>query len=101
MISEPSLFFFVLSQVAHVGSDGDEATRQSVLRIFNIKSEKEPTVLPFDSKIVAVKMNRLRIVVVQETRITIMDTATLQPVHIIESTPKNPKGIPEEEYVSQ
>jgi hypothetical protein len=82
-------------QIAHVGHSEDPASKQRVLRIMKAKQGDEKVIreLLFNSPIAAIKMNHHRAVVVEASKLTIIDTHTMDPIHIIDETPLNPLGI--------
>ena len=79
-------------QIALVCRD-DDAGGPHVLRLVNGKDpDATPVARVFDTAIVAVKLNRQRIVVVEARRITVLDTRTAAVLHTIDSTPPNVHG---------
>jgi autophagy-related protein 18 len=85
--------FFNSMLVAQVG-DGDSATSsQRTLRMINTKREKEIIRMNYDTKILSVKLNRLRLVVVLEEHIYIYDVRNMKLTHTIANTPKNTRGV--------
>jgi hypothetical protein len=86
--------FFNSMLVAHVGAGETAGSSQRVLRMINTKRQKEIIRMNYSKQILAVKLNRLRLVVLCEDNIYIYDVRNMRLVHTIESTPKNPRGIP-------
>jgi len=79
--------------VAHVGSGEGAASSQRALRMINTKTEKLIIQLNYASAILAVKINRERLVVVLETTIYIYDITTMNELHMIDQVPLNPNGV--------
>lgn len=81
---------FNTSLVAHVGADGGAAT---CLRMINTKRDKEIIRMNYNSPVLAVKLNRKRLVVVLVTTIYIYDITNMHLTHTIGPTPANPTGV--------
>lgn len=101
---------FNTSLIAHVGSGieglpwllwtntspstGEGASSsQRCLRILNTKREKEIIRMNYHTTVLAVRLNRKRLVVVLENTIYIYDMSTMHLAHTIGSTPPNPSGM--------
>eukprot|EP00051_Salpingoeca_urceolata_P026828 m.478897 g.478897 ORF g.478897 m.478897 type:complete len:382 (+) comp21268_c0_seq1:256-1401(+) len=82
---------FNTSLVAHVGADGPGSS--TCLRMINTKREKEIIRMNYNSAILAVKLNRQRLVVVLTTTIYIYDITNMHLTHTIGPTPPNPTGV--------
>lgn len=80
---------FCTSLVALVGANHSLSSR--ALRINNTKRESTICELSFHSPILAVKMNRKRLIVVLETQIYIYDISNMKLLHTIDTIP-NPTG---------
>jgi len=84
---------FSSSLVAIVGSgDHDPSLSPRRLHIMNTKTKATICELSFLTAILAIKMNKKRLVVVLETKIHIYDISSIKILHTIETVP-NPKGI--------
>eukprot|EP01119_Soliformovum_irregulare_P012131 TRINITY_DN3137_c0_g1_i3.p1 TRINITY_DN3137_c0_g1~~TRINITY_DN3137_c0_g1_i3.p1 ORF type:complete len:314 (-),score=42.49 TRINITY_DN3137_c0_g1_i3:192-1133(-) len=83
---------FASSFVAIVGSGDDPSLSPRKLQILNTKTQTSICELNFITPILAVKMNRKRLIVVLETKIHIYDISTMKILHTIDTVP-NPKGI--------
>lgn len=79
--------------VAHVGAGEGAASSQRCLRIINTRTEKLIQQINYPSAVLAVKLNRDRLVVVLETTIYIYGLRDLKQLHTIDGTFPNPKGI--------
>jgi autophagy-related protein 18 len=82
---------FCTSLVALVGYGELPALSPRLLSIVNTKRETTITQMHFLDTILAVRLNRKRIVVVLQEKIHIYDITTMKEIHTIE-TPSNPKG---------
>jgi hypothetical protein len=85
--------FFNSMLVAHVGDGESAVSSQRVLRMINTKREKEIIRMNYNTKILAVKLNRLRLIVVLESHIHIYDVRNMRLAHTIGPTPRNPHGM--------
>jgi autophagy-related protein 18 len=87
---------FSSSLIALVGSNNYEGSDPSfsprTLHIFNTKTDQIICHLNFVTPILAVKLNKKRIIVVMETKIHIYDISTMKILHSIDTLP-NPKGL--------
>eukprot|EP00122_Pirum_gemmata_P010597 Pgem_evm1s9803 len=81
---------FCTSLVALVGAGEQPAFSPRCLQIANTKRQTTICELDFRTAILAVKMNRRRLIVVLEERIHIYDITTMKLLHTNE-TPPNPK----------
>lgn len=79
--------------VAHVGLGEGAASSQRCLRMINANTENLILQLHYRSAILAIKMNRERLVCVLDTSIYIHDISNMHTLHTIDPTPRNPKGI--------
>eukprot|EP00039_Didymoeca_costata_P025539 m.13763 g.13763 ORF g.13763 m.13763 type:complete len:414 (+) comp4921_c0_seq1:287-1528(+) len=79
--------------VAHVGAGEGAASSQRCLRMINANTENLILQLCYRSAILAVKLNRERLVAVLETSIYIHDISNMHTLHTIDPTPRNDKGI--------
>lgn len=84
---------FSSSLAAHVPAGEGASSSQRVVRIFNIRRNKEITRMSYSSSVLACKMNRKTLVVVIETAIYIYDITNMHLLHTISGTPPNPQGI--------
>lgn len=84
---------FNTSLVAQVGYGEHAGSNQRCLRMVNTKREKEIIRMNYQGPILAVKLNRQRLVVVLETIVYIYDIANMHLTHTIAQTPRNPKGV--------
>ena len=71
-------------QVAHVGAGDKADSSQRVLKLLNTKRGNEIIALTFDSKVLAVKLNRHRFIVFLEHKIVVYDMRGMSPIHTIE-----------------
>ena len=71
-------------QVAHVGAGEKADSSQRVLRLLNTKRGNEIISLSFDTKVLAVKLNRHRFVVFLERKIIVYDMRGMSPLHTID-----------------
>lgn len=78
---------------AQVGYGDTPTSNQRRVRMMNTKREKEISCLNFTSPVLAVKLNRQRLVVVLETTIYIYDISNLNLTHTIAQTPRNARGV--------
>jgi len=83
---------FCSSLVAVVGAGDDPSLSPRRLHIMNTKTKSTICVLSFVTPILAVKMNKKRLVVVMETKIHIYDISSIKILHTIDTVP-NPKGL--------
>jgi len=83
---------FSSSLIALVGSGEEHSPPPRMLRIFNTKTGQIICELNFITPILAVRLNKRRLIVVLESKIHIYELATMKHLHIIDTTP-NPKGI--------
>jgi len=83
---------FSSSLVAVVGSGSDPSLSPRRLHIMNTKTKGTICELSFVTPILAVKMNKKRLVVVMETKIHIYDISSIKILHTIETVP-NSKGL--------
>eukprot|EP01118_Nematostelium_gracile_P005312 TRINITY_DN1671_c0_g1_i1.p1 TRINITY_DN1671_c0_g1~~TRINITY_DN1671_c0_g1_i1.p1 ORF type:complete len:354 (-),score=60.51 TRINITY_DN1671_c0_g1_i1:38-1099(-) len=83
---------FNSSLVALVGSGNDPQLSPRKLHILNTKNRTTICELSFVTPILAVKMNKKRLVVVMETKIHIYDISSIKILHTIDTVP-NPKGL--------
>jgi autophagy-related protein 18 len=83
---------FSTSLVAVVGSGSQPTSSQRRLRILNTKKKTNICELTFPSAILAVKLNRKRLVVVLLDQIYIYDISCMKLLHTIETLP-NPRGV--------
>ncbi|KJE95663.1 WD repeat domain phosphoinositide-interacting protein 2 [Capsaspora owczarzaki ATCC 30864] len=83
---------FCTSLVALVGAGAHPAFSPRRLQIANTKRQSTICELNFVNKILAVKMNRKRLVVVLEDRIHIYDITNMKILHTVD-TAANPRGI--------
>ena len=79
------MFSSSLVAIAGIGEPSTFSPRR--LRILNTKRQTVVCELNFPTKVLAVKMNRRRLVVVLEDKISIYDLATMTIVHTIETVP--------------
>jgi len=79
--------------VAHVGAGEGAASSQRCLRMINTKTEKLIIQINYTGAILAVRLNRERLVVVLETTIYIYDIANMHQLHTIDQIPPNPRGV--------
>jgi hypothetical protein len=83
---------FCTSLVALVGAaENQPSNSPRKLQIVNTKRQSTICELIFPTSVLAVKMNRKRLVVVLETEIYIYDISTMKLLHTIETGP-NPNG---------
>jgi len=80
---------FCTSLVAVVGSGGQPTLSPRKLLIKNTSTQKTICELNFVSTILAVKMNRKRMIVVMETKIHVYDIATMKILHTIDTATNN------------
>jgi len=83
---------FTSSLVAIVGAGDSTNLNPRKLHIVNTKNNSIICELSFVTPILAVKLNKKRMVVVLETKIHIYDISTMKILHTVETKP-NPKGI--------
>ncbi|SGZ30487.1 BQ5605_C048g12380 [Microbotryum silenes-dioicae] len=83
---------FCTSLVALVGAGDRPSSSTRRLQIVNTKRQSTICELTFPTTILAVKMNRRRLVVVLEERIYIYDISNMKLLHEIETSP-NPQAI--------
>ncbi len=82
---------FNTSLIALVGSGEQPNTSPRKLSILNTKRQSTICDLTFVSAILAVKMNRKRLVVVLEEHLYVYDIGTMKLLHSIDTAP-NPHG---------
>lgn len=78
--------------VALVGSGASPALLPRRLRVVNTKRQLTIVEVSFPSTILAVRMNRSRMVVLVEEQIFVYDIKTMRMMHLVE-TPSNPAGV--------
>jgi len=83
---------FCSSLVAVVGAGDDPSLSPRRLHIMNTKTKSTICELSFVTPILAVKMNKKRLVVVMETKIHIYDISSIKILHSMDTVP-NPKGL--------
>lgn len=83
---------FNTSLVAHVGAGEEAGSSQRCLRMINTKRKKEIVRMNYRTPILAVKLNRSRLILTLEKDIYIYDMSNMKLVHIISDTPINPDG---------
>jgi len=83
---------FCSSLVAVVGARDDPSFSPRRLHIMNTKTKSTICELSFVTPILAVKMNKKRLVVIMETKIHIYDISSIKILHTIDTAP-NPKGL--------
>mmetsp|Transcript_19788 Transcript_19788/g.27622 ORF Transcript_19788/g.27622 Transcript_19788/m.27622 type:complete len:396 (+) Transcript_19788:84-1271(+) len=83
---------FCSSLVAVVGSGDDATMTPRKLHMMNTKNQTTLCELSFVTPIIAVRLNKKRLVVVMETKIHIYDISNMKILHTIDTLP-NPKGI--------
>eukprot|EP01117_Protostelium_nocturnum_P013468 TRINITY_DN5027_c0_g1_i1.p1 TRINITY_DN5027_c0_g1~~TRINITY_DN5027_c0_g1_i1.p1 ORF type:complete len:384 (-),score=132.86 TRINITY_DN5027_c0_g1_i1:189-1340(-) len=83
---------FNSSLVAIVGNGSDPNFSARKLHIMNTKTQTSICELNFVTPILAVKLNKKRLIVVMETKIHIYDISTIKILHTID-TVLNPKGL--------
>ena len=84
---------FSTSLVALVGAGEQAAFSPRRLQIVNTKRDSNICELMFPTSILAVKLNRRRLVVLLEEQIYIYDISNMKILHTIETSP-NPTGLP-------
>lgn len=84
---------FNTSLVAQVGYGENAGSNRRCLRMINTRRDREIIRMNYQGPILAVKLNRQRLVVVLETVIYIYDIANLHLTHTISQTPSNPNGV--------
>eukprot|EP01136_Pigoraptor_vietnamica_P015399 Opistho-1_new@58522 len=83
---------FCTSLVAIVGAGEQPSHSPRRLQIANTKRQSTICELNFVNTVLAVKMNRKRLVVVLEDRIHVYDITNMKLLHTVE-TPANPRGV--------
>ncbi|KIJ51864.1 hypothetical protein M422DRAFT_58787 [Sphaerobolus stellatus SS14] len=83
---------FCTSLIALVGAADQPQSSPRKLQIVNTKRQSMICELLFPSSILAVKLNRKRLVIVLEVEIYIYDISNMKLLHVIETTP-NPEAI--------
>ncbi|KAI9278410.1 WD40-repeat-containing domain protein [Phascolomyces articulosus] len=83
---------FCTSLVALVGVDGQEGFSSRQLQIINTKRQSTICELTFPTTVLAVKMNRRRLIVVLEEQIFLYDISNMKLLHTIDTRP-NPTAI--------
>eukprot|EP01116_Phalansterium_solitarium_P024538 TRINITY_DN9013_c0_g3_i2.p1 TRINITY_DN9013_c0_g3~~TRINITY_DN9013_c0_g3_i2.p1 ORF type:complete len:358 (+),score=128.19 TRINITY_DN9013_c0_g3_i2:216-1289(+) len=85
---------FCSSLVALVGAGDQDSRVLSPRKLHMVNTKNKTTIceLNFVTPVLAVKLNRKRMVVVMETKIHIYDIGTIKILHTID-TPPNPKGL--------
>jgi autophagy-related protein 18 len=82
---------FCTSLVALVGGGDHPSLSPRHLSIVNTKRENIITQMTFMSKILSIKLNRKRLMVVLQERIHLYDITNMKEIHTID-TPSNPRG---------
>ena len=70
--------------MAHVGSGDKADSSQRVLKLLNTKRGNEIIALTFDSKVLAVKLNRHRFIVFLGHKIVVYDMRGMSSIHTID-----------------
>ncbi|KAI9492111.1 WD40-repeat-containing domain protein [Zychaea mexicana] len=83
---------FCTSLVALVGVEGQEGFTSRQLQIINTKRQSTICELTFPTTVLAVKMNRRRLIVVLEEQIFLYDISNMKLLHTIDTRP-NPTAI--------
>ena len=72
-----------MSQVAHIGSCDDAASSSRTLKLLNTNHSRIITEVTFDTPVLALKMNRHRLVVFLQSRIVVFDMRSASELHTI------------------
>ncbi|CDS13526.1 hypothetical protein LRAMOSA05702 [Lichtheimia ramosa] len=83
---------FCTSLVAHVGAGDELNISPRHLHIINTKRESVICELTFSTTVLAVKMNRRRLIVVLEEQIFVYDISNMKLLHTIDTSP-NPNAV--------
>eukprot|EP00056_Hartaetosiga_gracilis_P001477 m.45201 g.45201 ORF g.45201 m.45201 type:complete len:382 (-) comp10655_c1_seq1:1353-2498(-) len=79
--------------IAHVGDGNNADSTQRLVKITNVRTDKEIVRLQYRAKVLAVRLNRKFLVVVTENTIYIYEMASMKQTHTISDTPSNPNGV--------